>query len=110
MNPNMDVASLRTIASGALEERFADELQKVIANIYDDATDPEAKRTITIKIEVLPDETRQMAVVKVVTSSKLAPRPASGFMYLQNGVATVVDVKQQDLFPDSNVVKMGANA
>lgn len=110
MTPDMNVASLTTIANGFLEERFQDEMEKVVRNIYDPETDPEAKRAITITVEIVPDESRQMAVVKVVTKSKLAPRPASGFMYLQNGVATVVDLKKQDLFPESNVVKLGSNA
>lgn len=46
--------TLANFGGGALEERFQDELKKVIKNIQDPNTDAEAKRTIDIKVTVQP--------------------------------------------------------
>lgn len=108
--PNIDnMATLSNIANGEVEDRFLDEWLKVIANIQDDRTDPEKRRSITLTIELLPDETRSMAAVKVTASAKLAPVPAKGGIFIRNGIATIIDTKQGELFPSPNVVKMGGN-
>jgi hypothetical protein len=46
--------TLAGFGGGALEERFQDELKKVIKNIQDPNTDAEAKRTIDIKLTIQP--------------------------------------------------------
>jgi len=69
----MDV-KLSKIGMGALEERFADELIKVIQNVQDPNTDPRAARKIEISIEIKPiEDDRDMCTMKVGTKVKLAP-------------------------------------
>jgi hypothetical protein len=65
--------TLSGLADGGLEERFQRELMKVNANIKDPNTKPDAKRTITIKIELKPESAdRQVNVVRTTVSSTLA--------------------------------------
>lgn len=74
--------TLANLDGGALEERFADELQKVIRNIQDPNTDPEAKRAIEIKVTLQPMKgNRDICGYTVSCSSKLGKdSPLEGFI------------------------------
>ena len=52
-------SSLIDMANGAIKERLDYEMGRVIQNISDPNTKATAKRTITVKITLEPDEERQ---------------------------------------------------
>lgn len=62
-----------TIAAGALEERFQQELEKVIKNMIDPNTDFKAAREITVKIKFRGNEQRNIAGVDYSIAAKTAP-------------------------------------
>ncbi|MGP9043369.1 replication terminator protein [Cytobacillus kochii] len=70
-NKNIDFP-LSELANGAIQEKLDHELEKVFKNIHDPNTKAEDKRTITIKIEFVPDENRQTVKVSSNISLKLA--------------------------------------
>lgn len=96
--------SLQTIAGGGLAELFDAEMERVVANIADINTDPNAKRVITVAIEITPEGVkRDSAKVKVKCNSKLAGIMSLNtqlFIGKQNGktVAVENDINQGKLF------------
>lgn len=68
-----NVSSLLDMANGAIKERLDYEMGRVIQNIGDPNTKAAAKRTITVKIILEPDEERQHIEVSATASSTLAP-------------------------------------
>lgn len=67
------IKSLDTIMDGAVNERFVEEWQRLLQNVFDPNTDPVAKRSVTINIEVQPSDDRSAGTFKLKVSSKLAP-------------------------------------
>ncbi len=63
---------LEDINSGALEEIFQREMQRVIANIADPATDAKAKRSIKLTIEMQPSDDRSNVEIVIKSSLSLA--------------------------------------
>ena len=63
---------LSQLANGAIQEKLDYELQKIFENIHDPNTAPQDKRTVTIKLEFVPDENRQTIKVNSTISIKLA--------------------------------------
>lgn len=66
-------ASILQMARGAIQERVDYEVGKVVDNILDLNTEAGAKRSITLKIELKPDENRQYIKISASATSKLAP-------------------------------------
>lgn len=64
--------SLDTIANGALKERFADELQKVLENIKDPNTEATKERNISVKLSFKPDKKRNQVGIKIECKSSTA--------------------------------------
>lgn len=60
------------MANGAIQEKLDGEFKKVFDNIHDKNTRAEDKRTVTIKLEFVPDENRQTVKVIGNISVKLA--------------------------------------
>lgn len=60
------------MANGAIQEKLDGEFKKVFDNIHDPNTRAEDKRTVTIKLEFVPDENRQTVKVIGNISVKLA--------------------------------------
>jgi hypothetical protein len=65
--------NLETLAQGGAVELFNEELTNVIANILDPNTKAESVRSVTLKVEIKPTESRSMGNVSVSVQSKLAP-------------------------------------
>ena len=65
--------TLATLGGGAAVEKFGRELEKVIENIKDPNTKPEAVREIVIKVKIAPDKDRSLGAISVSAASKLAP-------------------------------------
>lgn len=85
--------TLDTVAGGALPELFAAELKRVLENILDPSTSPEAKRSIRIDITIEPNEARNACAVSVAASSKIAGFKAAGgvmFVGRRRGVAVAL--------------------
>lgn len=65
-------ATIATLAGGTLDERFQVAMRELIANVQDLNTDPKAKRSITMKVEVKPSVDRDSAQVSITVATKLA--------------------------------------
>lgn len=70
-NKHIDLA---TFAGGALQERMNIDVNKVLENIMDPNTDAKKARSVTLKITLKPNESRNVADVTV--TSKVAISPA----------------------------------
>jgi len=69
-----EMVSLENIGSGAAIERFQDSLEKVVKNIADPNTKPDATRTITLTVSFKPGKNdRSRCAVTVNSKEKLAP-------------------------------------
>ncbi len=69
---NIDINILK-LAQGAVQEKLDREFEKVFENIQDPNVKATAKRTITLKIDLVPDDVRQVVKTNVTATSKLAP-------------------------------------
>lgn len=63
---------LSDLANGAIQEKLDYELKKVFDNIHDLNTKAQDKRTVTIKLDFIPDENRQTVIVESNFTTKLA--------------------------------------
>lgn len=63
---------LSKLANGAIQEKLDVELNKIFENIHDPNTKAEDKRSVTIKLEFVPDENRQIVKLNSNISIKLA--------------------------------------
>jgi hypothetical protein len=66
--------SLRTLADGQVIDEFDQEFSRCLENIMDEKTDVRKKRSVTLKIILEPEETRDFAHASIQCSSSLAPR------------------------------------
>ncbi len=66
------IESIATLADGAVIERADYQLLRVLEDINDPNTPPDATREITIKLLIKPSSDREDAVIDIVTSAKLA--------------------------------------
>lgn len=73
-----DTVTLENLKAGGALQLFDDELNKVLENIMDPNTEPEAVREVTLKVKIKPDKDRATASVQVIPTSKLAPAVALG--------------------------------
>ena len=81
----MEKVALQTLNGGAVVDLFNAEYEKLLANVNDENTKPDATRSITIKIEVKPGKTRRDAECRISVSSRLAPiKPAESTLYLDS--------------------------
>ncbi len=67
------IKQLDELMDGALTERFNHEMERVLNNVFDQNTNPKAKRQIQIVIDIAPNERRDAAEFKVDVKSKIAP-------------------------------------
>lgn len=90
--------SLIDMAMGAMKERVDYEMSRCIQNIADPNTKAVAKREITLKITLEPDENRQHIEVSCSATSKLAalnPVKTSLAMGRENGETVAVELTPQ---------------
>ena len=74
--------NLEQFASGALAEKFNIALREVLENIADPNTPWKNKRKLTIELEFLPNEERELTMVDIVSKTKLVPTKPLGTMML----------------------------
>lgn len=102
LNEDLPLVTLETLGHGAAAELFDKELSRVLDNIMDPDTSATAKRSITLKVEITPDDGRAEARISVTASSKIAaPRGAGGTMFIGRyggkPVATSFNPQQQQM-------------
>lgn len=68
--------SILSMAQGAIEEKVNYEVSRVIDNILDMNTKPDAKRKITITLEFSPDSERKHIHIAASAKSTLVPTAA----------------------------------
>ena len=73
----MDKSSILRMAAGAIEEKVDYEVTRVIDNILDLNTKPDAKCKITITLEFSPDSERKHIGLNVTAKSTLCPTAAT---------------------------------
>ena len=66
------IEKLDALMGGAVQEKFRIALAEVLSNVRDPNTKASAKREITLKITLAPDEDRKHIEVSCTASSKLA--------------------------------------
>lgn len=98
--------TLANLQGGALMETATRELRRIAENIQDPNTDPKAKRELTIKVVLEPDDTRQMIKMTTSAQAKL-PGPDAGKSVALVGMmpgtkklALFEAYTAQELFPD----------
>lgn len=63
---------LSKLANGAIQEKLDYELNKIFNNIHDPNTKATNQRSVTIKLDFVPDENREVVKVESNFSTKLA--------------------------------------
>jgi len=79
--------TLANLGGGIASEAFEHALESILTNIQDPNTKAAAKRSIEIKIDILPSEDRKSVTYMVSSKTKLAAKnPAMGLAYIaRNG-------------------------
>ncbi len=72
-NVNLENANLLEVASGAIGERLAYELAKVVDNISDPNTKPDAVRKLQLTISFKPDAERKSIQMSTQVKPTLVP-------------------------------------
>lgn len=108
----MKTVSLGEIGGGAAVELFGAEMEKVLANIADPNTDAEAKRTITVKVTIQPNDQRDIGETLIHVTSKLASAKPHGtvlFIGRERRGAPLVAIErnQRDVFEDADAEPEG---
>lgn len=73
MSNEVEEVKLSTLSCGVADELFNREFKKVLENISDINTDAKASRSITLKITIKPNDSRENGDVSVKASSTLCP-------------------------------------
>lgn len=102
MSSTQDQVKLENLGHGAAAEMFGVELARVIANIADPNTKPDAVRGVTLKLKIKPNKDRNFCAVEIHCDSKVAPsQPFESQMYVGmdkgKGVATEYNPNQGGL-------------
>lgn len=91
----MSKVNLETFAGGALQEKFDDAMEKVLANLTDVNTPWKNKRKIIVEVTFEQNEDRDDSTVNVSVVPKLAPvKPVSTRMAIGK------DLKTGELFAE----------
>ena len=106
-----EMVTLENIGGGAASEMFQGCLEKIIENIINPNTKPDAVRSITLKMKVKPGKKdRSLCTVELTCDEKLAPVmpfETAIFVGMEHGVvaATEYAPQQQTLFDQSTEEK-----
>lgn len=101
--------TLANIGGGAACELFAETLRKVLENVADINTDPQAVREITLKFKIKPNEDRNLGAVEIIPAAKLAPPTQFRTVFFMGRhhnryVAVESDPKQRGLFEEKPAI------
>ena len=93
MSEQLDKKSILEMSMGAILERVDYEMGKVIDNILDLNTKPNAKRKITVTLELIPSADRKTITVQSTAKAALVPTDpvtTSLFITTQPGTGEMV--------------------
>lgn len=102
-----EMVTLDNLGGGAASEMFQESLKKIIENVVNPNTKPDAVRTITLKMKVKPGKNdRSLCTVELSCDEKLAavmPFETAMFVGVQHGVAAATEYapQQATLFDQS---------
>ena len=91
--------SILEMAHGAIMERTDYEMKKVLDNILDPNTKAAKKRTLTVTLELLPDDDRRQIQVKATSKSKLEPTNAVSTALYITGDSDTGEVAAVEMVP-----------
>lgn len=95
----MERKSIVQMAMGAIQERVDYEMSRIIDNIVDLNTKATGKRTLTVKIDLIPADDRKTIAVSATAKSTLqATNPVATSLYVTNdynGELAVVEMVPQ---------------
>lgn len=77
-----NLIDLATLAEGALQEMANIEMQKIMDNIADINTKQKAKRSMTITIDFMPNDTRSVIDTSISVKAKLVGRNGTTTSFL----------------------------
>jgi len=102
---------LSNLGNGGVEELFGIELQRVLKDVMNPNTNAEAKRSITLKVDFVPDENRDIGETIINLSSKLAGSSFSTRVAFGRDKTGKVEARelfsgQQTLFDDDGKEKV----
>lgn len=97
--------SLATLKGGAAIEMVDMALQELLENIIDPNTNATAKRSVTLKLSLAPDQERESMHIGIDVKSSFAPHESIGTIafiaHTRDGVVAVEnDPKQRKLFDE----------
>ena len=107
--------TLATLCGGAIQEKIDRALEKVARNILDPNTDPEKKRSITLKIMLKPDDKDNEDVeVTADVSVSLAPELGVSTRFfvnkdLKNDRVTIMEHKRGEIRGQLDFSDIGLN-
>ena len=85
----MDAKSILEMSQGAILERVNYEMQKVIDNVLDPNTKPDAKRKLTVTLTLTPSADRKTITVNTTAKSTLVATDAiTTGLYITNNPGT----------------------
>jgi hypothetical protein len=101
-----DTMSLATLRAGAVVEQFDEALGRVLENVVDPNTKARAKRTITLKVTLLPDEERELLTIEANVKTSMAPaapiNAKAWVAHTRNGLLAMEhDPKQPNLYDET---------
>lgn len=105
--------TLASICGGAVQEKVDRALEKVAKNILDPNTEPAKKRTITLKITMMPDDNdREDVAVNAEVSYTLAPETGVQTQFyvnkdLHNGSVSIMEHKKGEIRGQLDFSDMG---
>lgn len=96
--------TLANLANGSAQAVFSEELEKVLENIADGRYPAKAKRTLTITVELEPDDDRRRATMAIHYKKKLPARAIASQVFVRKHGSKFVglenDPEQLGLFED----------
>jgi hypothetical protein len=95
----VNAKSILEMAHGAIMERTDYEMKKVLDNILDPNTKAAKKRTLTVTLELLPDDDRRQIQVKATSKSKLEPTNAVSTALYITGDSDTGEVAAVEMVP-----------
>ena len=107
MHTQDEKVSLLNLKGGAAVELFEIELNRVLLNILDPNTRPEAVREIVMKVKIKPDADRFVSQVSIECSSKLSSISSLSTQFVIDRQGGVIEARelvqvQKKLFEDSS--------
>lgn len=111
MKQDLASVDIGTINDGAIVDLFEEEWKKVMENIQDINTKPDAVREIVIKIRVKPDKLRRTATSMIHVEAKLPTvQDHESFIFFESKEGKMIaypDDPHQQVLPGIGEIELG---